>query len=78
MTVFLRILIVLCSLTTAAHFLRFGTLWDAAPALLPAAAAFFPRLLPRPLLVLTRELARQVFVTLAASLHVVFLEVARI
>ncbi|MBU4525605.1 MAG: 4Fe-4S binding protein [Desulfomicrobium sp.] len=52
MTVLLRILIVLCSLTTAAHFLRFGTLWDAAPALLPAAAAFFPRLLPRPLLVL--------------------------
>jgi len=52
MTVVLRILIVLCSLTTAAHFLRFGTLWDAAPALLPAAAAFFPRFLPRPLLVL--------------------------
>ena len=52
MTVLLRILIVLCSLTTAAHFLRFGTLWDAAPALLPVAAAFFPRLFPRPLLVL--------------------------
>jgi NAD-dependent dihydropyrimidine dehydrogenase PreA subunit len=45
-------LIVLCSLTTAAHFLRFGTLWEAAPALFPAAAAFFPRLLPRPLLIL--------------------------
>lgn len=52
MTALLRILMVLCSLTTAAHFLRFGTLWDAAPALVPAAAAFFPRLLPRPLLVL--------------------------
>lgn len=52
MTVLLRILIVLCSLTTAAHFLRFGTLWDAAPALFPATAAFFPRLLPRPILVL--------------------------
>lgn len=52
MTVLLRILVVLCSLTTAAHFLRFGTLWDAAPVLIPAAAAFFPRLLPRPLLVL--------------------------
>jgi ferredoxin len=52
MTVLLRILIVLCSLTTAAHFLRFGTFWDAAAALFPATAAFFPRLLPRPLLVL--------------------------
>jgi hypothetical protein len=52
MTVLLRILIVLCSLSTAAHFLRFGTLWDATAALFPATAAFFPRLLPRPLLVL--------------------------
>ncbi len=52
MTVLLRILIVLCSLTTAAHFLRFGTLWDAAPALLALPAAFFPRFLPRPLLAL--------------------------
>ena len=52
MTLFLRVLIVLCSLTTAAHFLRFGTLWDAVPALFPAAAAFFPRLLPRPILIL--------------------------
>jgi NAD-dependent dihydropyrimidine dehydrogenase PreA subunit len=52
MTILTRILIVLCSLTTAAHFLRFGTLWEAAPALFPAAAAFFPRLLPRPLLIL--------------------------
>jgi ferredoxin len=52
MTLFLRILIVLCSLTTAAHFLRFGTLWDALPALTLAAAAFLPRLLPRPFLVL--------------------------
>ena len=52
MTLLLRVLIVLCSMTTAAHFLRFGTLWDALPALIPAAAAFFPRLLPRPALVL--------------------------
>ena len=52
MTLLTRMLIVLCSLTTAAHFLRFGTLWEAAPALFPAAAAFFPRLLPRPLLIL--------------------------
>lgn len=52
MTVLLRILIVLCSLMTAAHFLRFGTLWDAAPALLALPAAFFPRFLPRPLLAL--------------------------
>ncbi len=52
MTLFLRVLILLCSLTTAAHFLRFGTLWDALPALFPAAAAFFPRLLPRPVLIL--------------------------
>ncbi|PKN32350.1 MAG: 4Fe-4S ferredoxin, partial [Deltaproteobacteria bacterium HGW-Deltaproteobacteria-20] len=52
MTLLARVLIVLCSLTTAAHFLRFGTFWEAAPALFPAAAAFFPRLLPRPLLIL--------------------------
>jgi NAD-dependent dihydropyrimidine dehydrogenase PreA subunit len=52
MTVVLRLLIVLCSLTTAAHFLRFGTLWEAAPALVPAVAAFFPRLVPRALLAL--------------------------
>lgn len=52
MTVLLRLLIVLCSLTTAAHFLRFGTPWEAAPALVPAVGAFFPRLAPRPLLAL--------------------------
>jgi len=52
MTVFLRVLMVLCSLTTAAHFLRFGTLWDAAPVLIFIPAAFLPRFLPRPILVL--------------------------
>jgi len=52
MTLFLRILMTLCSVTTAAHFLRFGTLWDALPVAALAAAAFFPRLLPRPVLIL--------------------------
>ena len=50
MTLFLRILATLCALTTAAHFLRFGTPWDAAPPLALIPALFLPRLLPRPLL----------------------------
>ncbi len=48
----LRILIALCSLTTAAHFLRFGTLWEALPVMALAATAFFPCFLPRPVLIL--------------------------
>lgn len=47
-----RILLFLCGMVTAAHFLRSGGPWLTLPALLPPAAAFFPRLLPRPLLVL--------------------------
>ena len=50
MTHLLRILATLCALTTAAHFLRFGTLWEAAPPLALIPALFLPRLLPRPLL----------------------------
>lgn len=52
MTILTRILFTLCALTSAAHFLRFGTLWDALPALLLIPAVWAPRLLPRPLLVL--------------------------
>ena len=33
MKTFTRVLFTLCALTSAAHFLRFGTLWDALPAL---------------------------------------------
>jgi hypothetical protein len=40
MTSLLRILVVLCSLITAAHFLRFGTFW-ATLSLTLAADAFF-------------------------------------
>lgn len=53
MTAPVRMLLALCSLLTAAHFLRFGNLWLALPALFPLAAAFFPRILPRPLLILS-------------------------
>jgi NAD-dependent dihydropyrimidine dehydrogenase PreA subunit len=52
MKILTRILFTLCALTSAAHFLRFGTLWDALPALIFIPAAWAPRLLPRPLLVL--------------------------
>lgn len=50
MIALLRVLMALCSLTTAAHFLRFGTLWDAVPCVLPMTALAWPRILPRPLL----------------------------
>jgi ferredoxin len=48
----LRILLAVCSLTTAAHFLRFGTIWEAAPVLTIALAAGLPGFLPRPVLAL--------------------------
>lgn len=51
-SILLRILIVLCSLTSAAHFLRFGSFWDPVPALFPVLALLRPRLVPRPLLML--------------------------
>lgn len=50
MTKILRVLLVLCSLTTSAHFLRTGSIWDAIPFLAPMAVLFFPGMLPRPLL----------------------------
>lgn len=52
MKTFTRILFTLCALTTAAHFLRFGTLWEALPSLIMIPAVWFPKFLPRPLLVL--------------------------
>jgi len=52
MTAVLRALIVLCGLTSAAHFLRFGTLWEAVPVLILIAGAWSPRILPRPVLAL--------------------------
>ena len=52
MKTFTRVLFTLCALTSAAHFLRFGTIWDALPVIILAPAVWFPRLLPRPLLVL--------------------------
>lgn len=52
MTMLLRALIVFCGLLAGAHFLRFGTVWECLAALLPALGALFPRLVPRPLLVL--------------------------
>jgi NAD-dependent dihydropyrimidine dehydrogenase PreA subunit len=52
MNLLLRVLLALCSLTTAAHFLRFGTIWEAAPVLTIALAAGLPGFLPRPALAL--------------------------
>lgn len=49
----LRILLALCSLSTAAHFLRVGSIWEALPALIPIGALLWPRLVPLPLLLLT-------------------------
>lgn len=52
MKTLVRILITLCALVTAAHFLRFGTVWDALPALILVPAAWLPGLAPRPLMIL--------------------------
>ncbi len=52
MTILLRVLLALCSLTTAAHFLRFGAVWEAALVLTIALAAGLPGFLPRPVLAL--------------------------
>ena len=52
MKTFTRVLCTLCALTTAAHFLRFGTLWDALPVLVLVPAVWVPRLLPRQILIL--------------------------
>lgn len=68
MTIFLRILMTLCSVTTAAHFLRFGTLWDALPVLIIIPAAFFPRLLPRPVLILAAAAGALLWADQAMSL----------
>ena len=50
MKTFTRVLFTLCALTSAAHFMRFGTLWDALPALILVPAVWSPKFLPRPLL----------------------------
>lgn len=52
MTILLRGLILVCGLITAAHFLRFGGIWEAGAVLLFMTAALIPRGLPRPVAVL--------------------------
>ena len=68
MSTIARILLFLCGMVTAAHFLRSGGPWLALAALLPPAAAFFPRLLPRPLLVLGALAATALWTSLTAHL----------
>jgi len=68
MSTIARILLFLCGMVTAAHFLRSGGPWLALAALLPPAAAFFPRLLPRPLLILGALAATALWTSLTAHL----------
>jgi NAD-dependent dihydropyrimidine dehydrogenase PreA subunit len=63
-----RVLFTLCALTSAAHFLRFGTLWDALPALILVPAVWFPKFLPRPLLILAAAGGTALWVFQAQSL----------
>jgi NAD-dependent dihydropyrimidine dehydrogenase PreA subunit len=68
MKTFTRVLFTLCALTSAAHFMRFGTLWDALPALILVPAVWSPKFLPRPLLVLAAAAGTALWAIQAQSL----------
>lgn len=67
-TVALRVLLVLCSMLTGAHFLRFGGFWEALACAFPLACAFWPRLLPRVVIALGFSGALWVWADLAIRL----------
>lgn len=64
----LRLCIPLCALLTAAHYLRFGTVWNALPALLPLATLIWRRPVFRPLLILCALAAAGVWTQLGVDL----------
>ena len=52
MIVLIRLLILCCGLITAAHFLRFGGMWETATVLALTIAALIPGGMPRPIMIL--------------------------